>query len=126
MVGSADAVTRQCLVKYALSKKEWKDKLLGLEDERVRRAHRVLERLIAANYLEKGLLGGKWEVMVVDTLGVFSGGPCANRANEKSLESEQLVVSILPGSKVILNTLQQRRSMAMRTSLRSGPAVFSK
>lgn len=49
--------------------------------------HRVLERLIAANYLEKGVLGGKWEVMVVD-----------------SLESEQLVVSILPGSKVILNT----------------------
>ncbi|KAG4430537.1 hypothetical protein IFR05_013975 [Cadophora sp. M221] len=87
MVGTADAVTRQCLVKYALLKKEWKDKLLGLEDERTRRVHRVLERLIAANHLEKGVLGGKWEVMVVD-----------------SLESEQLVVSILPGSKVILNT----------------------
>ncbi|KAH6668537.1 hypothetical protein B0J14DRAFT_168798 [Halenospora varia] len=87
MVGTADAVTRQCLVKYALLKKEWKDKLLGLEDERTRRVHRVLERLIAANHLEKGVLGGKWEVMVVD-----------------SLESEQLVVSILPDSKVILNT----------------------
>ena len=36
MVGTADAVTRQCLVKYALLKKEWKDKLLGLEDERTR------------------------------------------------------------------------------------------
>jgi Zn-dependent protease with chaperone function len=104
MVGTADAVTRQCLVKYALLKKEWKDKLLGLEDERTRRVHRVLERLIAANHLEKGVLGGKWEVMVVDSLSEFYGSTRASRANKKSLESEQLVVSILPGSKVILNT----------------------
>ena len=104
MVSTVDAVTRQCLVKYALLKKEWKDKLLGSEDERARRAHRVLERLIAANHLEKGLLGGKWEVMVVDSLGESRRSTCANCANEKSLESDQLVVSILPGSKVILNT----------------------
>ena len=43
----------------------------GREDERTRRVHRVLERLIAANHLEKGVLGGKWEVMVVDSLGEF-------------------------------------------------------
>jgi hypothetical protein len=70
----------------------------------VRRAHRVLERLTAANHLEKGVLGGKWEVMIVDSLGEFYGSTRTNRANEKSLESEQLVVSILPSSKVILNT----------------------
>lgn len=87
MVGSADAVTRQCLGKYALSKIEWKDKLVGLEDKRVKRAHRVLERLIAANHLEKGVLRGKWEVMVANTP-----------------ESEQPTASILPSSKAILNT----------------------
>ncbi len=83
MVGSADAVTRQCLVKYALSKMEWKDKLVGLEDERMKRAHRVLERLIAANHLEKGVPGGKWEVMVVDTPSDFLGSTRVNRTNEK-------------------------------------------
>lgn len=53
----------------------------------MRRAHRVVERLIAANHWEEGVLDWKWEVMVVDTL-----------------ESEPLVVSVLPGSKVILST----------------------
>lgn len=49
---------------------------------------RVLERLITANHLEKGVLGEKWEVIVVNSLSKFYRSTRASRANKKSLELE--------------------------------------
>ena len=50
--------------------------------------HKVLKRLIAANHLTKRVLGGKWEVIVVNLLNKFCGNTCASYTNKKSLKSE--------------------------------------
>jgi hypothetical protein len=78
------------------------NKLLGLEDERTRRLQRVLERLIVAHHLEKGVAGwgnGRlWSLIRLVSELCASIRARARRADEKSPKSEQLVVSILPGS----------------------------
>jgi hypothetical protein len=63
MLVSGDSIEKQCLVKYRLLREKLKQYLVGTEDERVRKVHFVLERLLDGNEL-KGK-GKRWEIMVV-------------------------------------------------------------
>ena len=69
LFSSQASVGRQCVTKYKTIRENLKDHMIGLEDDRVRRYHRVLGGIIDANGLggntEMG--EGKWEVMVLET-----------------------------------------------------------
>jgi hypothetical protein len=64
MLVSEDSMEKQCVVKYKLLREKLKEHLVGIEDERVRTVHFVLERLLSGNGLTGK--GRRWEVMVIE------------------------------------------------------------
>jgi hypothetical protein len=68
MLAPKDVVTRQCITKYRLMREALvrSGALIGVDDERCRRIHKVLSQLISQNELDTKARGGRWEVAVVD------------------------------------------------------------
>jgi hypothetical protein len=68
MLTPQDVVTRQCIAKYRLMREGFvrSGALIGVDDERCRRIHEVLSKLISGNELDTQARGGRWEVAVVD------------------------------------------------------------
>jgi hypothetical protein len=62
MFGSEDSIEKQNIVKYKLLREKWKDRLVGIEDERVRRVHFLLQRLLDNNELSGK--GKRWGVRI--------------------------------------------------------------
>jgi hypothetical protein len=68
MLAPQDVVTRQCITKYKVMKEGFvrSGALIGVDDERCRRIHKVLSQLISRNELDTQARGGRWEVAVAD------------------------------------------------------------
>jgi hypothetical protein len=68
MLAPKDVVTRQCITKYRVMREALvrSGALIGVDDERCRRIHKVLGQLISRNELDTKARGGRWEVAVVD------------------------------------------------------------
>ncbi|KAL2075244.1 hypothetical protein VTL71DRAFT_187 [Oculimacula yallundae] len=96
MFFSQDSIGRQCVVKYKRWREMYRNHLVGLDDGRARRYHRILEGIIEANGLDTNTeLGeGRWQVMVLES--------------EKSVETGsgavEIISIVLPGKKAIVST----------------------
>jgi hypothetical protein len=68
MLAPKDVVTRQCLTKYKLTRDTLvhSGALIGVDDERCKRIHKVLGQLVSRNELDTPARGGRWEVAVGD------------------------------------------------------------
>jgi hypothetical protein len=66
MLVSEDSMEKQCVVKYKLLREKLKEHLVGIEDDRVRRVHFVLERLLGGNGLTGK--GRRWEIMIIENV----------------------------------------------------------
>jgi hypothetical protein len=64
MLVSEDSMEKQFVVKYKLLREKLKEHLVGIEDDRVRRVHFVLERLLGGNGLTGK--GRRWEIMIIE------------------------------------------------------------